>query len=48
MKGGIFEVEEIKIRKCSKKIHVETVNEEMKGSSSDEEDIVIRKCKRRS
>ena len=34
--------------KCSRKSHVETVNEEMKVSSSEEEDIGIRKCRRRS
>ena len=32
--------------KCIRKIHVETVNEEMKLSSSEEEDIGIRKCRR--
>ena len=34
--------------KCSRKSHVETLNEEMKGSSSEEEDIGLRKCRRRS
>ena len=34
--------------KCSIKSHVETVNEEMKGSSSEEDEIGIRKCRRRS
>ena len=31
-----------------KKRHVETINEEMKGSSSEDEEIGIRKCRRRS
>ena len=48
MKGGISEVEEIKIRKCSRKIHVDIINDEMKGSSSEEEEIGICKCKIRS
>ena len=34
--------------KCSIKSHVETVNEEIKGSSIEEEEIEIRKCRRRS
>ena len=34
--------------KCVIKRHVETVNEEIKGSSIEEEDIEIRKCRRRS
>ena len=48
MKGKISEEEEIKIPKCSKKSHVETVNEETKEISSEEEYIGIRKCRRRS
>ena len=48
MKGKISEVEEIKILQCNRKSHVETANEEMKGSSSKEEDIGICKCRRRS
>ena len=48
MKGSSIEVEEIKIRKCRRKIHVGIINEEMKGSSSEEEDIGMRKCRRRS
>ena len=41
-------MEEIKILKCSRKGHVETLNEEIKGISSEEEEIGIRKCRRRS
>ena len=41
-------MEEIKVRKCSRKGHVETVNGEMKGNSSEEEYIGILKCRRRS
>ena len=41
-------MEEIKIRKCSRKIHVDILNEELKGSSSEEEEIGIHKCRRRS
>ena len=41
-------MEEIKIRKCVRKIHVDMINEEMKGSSSEMEDIGIHKCRRRS
>ena len=48
MKGNISEVEEIKILKCSRKSHVENVNEEIKGSSSEEEEIGIHKCRIRS
>ena len=48
MKGSSSEVKEIKILKCSRKSHVDTINEEMKGSSSEEEDIGICKCRRRS
>ena len=33
--------------KCIRKTHVETVHEEIKGSSSEEEDIEIRKYRRR-
>ena len=32
--------------KCIRKIHVETVNEEMKGRSSEEKEIRIHKCRR--
>ena len=39
-------MEEIKILKCSRKSHVDIINEEMKVSSSEEEDIVIRNCRR--
>ena len=48
MKGKKSEDEEIKITKCSRKSHVETVNEGTKESSSEEEDIGIHKCRRRS
>ena len=48
MKGKSSEDEEIKITKCNRNSHVETVNEETKESSSEEEDIGIRKCKGRS
>ena len=48
MKGSSSEVEEIKIRKCSRKIHVDIINEEIKGVSSDKEEIGIRKCRGRS
>ena len=34
--------------KCRGKIHVEIINEEVKGRSSEEEEIIIRKCRRRS
>ena len=44
-KASISEEEDIK---CSIKSHVETVNEEMKGSSSEEDEIGIHKCRRRS
>ena len=37
-----------KIRKCNRKRHVETVNEETKESISEEEYIGIRKSRRRS
>ena len=47
MKGKSSEEEEIKIPKCNRKIHVETVNEETKESSSEEEEIVIRNYRRR-
>ena len=33
---------------CSRKSHIETVNEEMKGGSSEEEETGIRKCRIRS
>ena len=42
------EEEEIKIPKCSRNIHVETVNDETKKSSSEEEELGIRNCRRRS
>ena len=48
MKVKSSEAEEIKIRKCSRKNHVDIINEEMKGISSEEEDIGIRKCRKRS
>ena len=48
MRGKISEEEEIKIHKCIRKSHVETVNEEMKASSNEEEEIGIHKCRRRS
>ena len=38
-------MEDIKIRNCSRKRHVDIINEEIKGSSSEEEDIGIRKCR---
>ena len=34
--------------KCIKTVHVETINEETKGISSEEEEIGIRKFRRRS
>ena len=34
--------------KCRGKIHVEIINEEVKGRSSEEEEIQIRKCRRKS
>ena len=40
--------EEIKIPKCSRKSHVETVNEESKESSSEAKEIRIPKCRRLS
>ena len=40
-------MEEIKIRRCTEKSHVDNINENMKGSSSKEEDNVIRKCRKR-
>ena len=39
MKGKIIEEEDIKTPNCSRKSHVDVINEEMKGSSSEEEDI---------
>ena len=45
MKGSSNEVEEIKMRKCSRRGHVDIINEEMKVSSSEEEEIGIRKCR---
>ena len=48
MKGKSSEEEHIKIPKCNRKIHVETINEETKESSSEKEDIGIHKCSRRS
>ena len=41
------EVKDIKILMCSIKSHVETVNDKIKGNSSEEEDIGIRKCRRK-
>ena len=46
---GLFHIQmriSFKILKCSKKSHVDIINEEMKGISSEEEDIGIRKCRR--
>ena len=48
MKGKCIEEEEIKITKCIRKSHVETVNEETKKIISEEEEILISKCRRRS
>ena len=48
MKGSSGEVEDIKMRKCIRKSHVDIINEEMKGSSSEEEEIGIRKFRRTS
>ena len=48
MKGSSSEVEDIKISKCSRKSHVDIINEEMKGISSEEEDIGTRKCRIKS
>ena len=48
MKGKSSEEEEIRIPKCNRKSHIETLNEETKESSSEEEYIGIRKCSRRS
>ena len=48
MKGSSGEVEDIKIRKCIRKSHVDIINEEMKGNSSKYEQIGILKCRRRS
>ena len=48
MKGISGEVEGIKIRKCSRNIHVDIMNEYIKGISSEEEEIGIRKCRKRS
>ena len=44
----ISEEEEIKIPKCSRKSHVETLNEETKESSSEEKEIGIHNYRRRS
>ena len=41
-------MEEIKIPKYSRNNHVNIINEEIKGSSSEEEDIGIQKSNRRS
>ena len=43
-KASITEEEDIK---CSRKSHVKTENEEMKGISNEEEEIGIRKCRRK-
>ena len=48
MKGSSSEVEDTTISKCSIKIHVDYIIEEMKGSSSEDKYIGIRKCSRRS
>ena len=40
------EVEDIKMLKCSKNIHVDITNEEMKWRSGEEKEIGIRKCRR--
>ena len=48
MKGKISEEEEIIRPKCNRKIHVETVNGELRESSSEAEEIEIRKCMRGS
>ena len=42
MKGSSGELEDIKIRKCSRKSHVDIINEEIKGISIEEEEIGIR------
>ena len=47
-KESSSEVKEIKIRNCSRKSHVDIINEEMKVSSSEEEEVVIHKCRIRS
>ena len=46
MKGKISEDEEIKIHKCSRKSHVETISGEMKERSIEEDKIGIHKCRR--
>ena len=38
MKGSSGEVEDIKISKCSRKSHVNIINEETKESNSEEEE----------
>ena len=48
MREKSSEEEEIKIPKWTRKIHVETVNEETKEKSREEGEIGIRKCRRRS
>ena len=48
MKGSSSEVEDIRIRKRSRKGHVDILKEGMKGRISEEEEIGISKCRRRS
>ena len=48
MKGSSSELEENKIRKCSRKSHVDIINKEMKLSSSEDEEIGIHNFRRRS
>ena len=46
VKGKNSEEENIKIPKCIRKNHVETVYKKIKESSSEEEEIGIRNCRR--
>ena len=48
MKGSSSEAEEIKIRNCRIKIHVDIINEDTKRSISEEKEIRINKCRIRS
>ena len=48
VKGSSSEVEEIKIHKYRRKIHVRIISEEVKDISSEEEDNGLLKCRRRS
>ena len=48
MEVKISEKEDIKILKCSKNIHVETINWDTKESTSEEGNIGLRKFMRRS